>query len=189
MMNMNRDEIKMLEDYGVHRLYEGDRLLKEEAFEQAGEAYREALSIRQRLFQAQALEPLRSVEACMGKLVDAALTRGDRKTAVEWIRKMTPLKVCGALCSEKTDAWREAAKACVRQAIYEEDGWTSYRLYQQALAYHEEVPEEERTRKDSIRTMEILGELCLLALRLDERGDYCAYFDQWQEILLEECDI
>ena len=189
MKNYTPAELRVVDDYADYRLHEGDRLLKEEAFEQADEAYQEALALCRRLFQAQALEPLRSVEACMGKLVDAALTRGDRKTAVEWIRKMTPLKVCGALCSEEPDAWREAAKACVRQAIYEEDGWTTYRLYQQALAYHEEVPEEERTRKDSIRTMEILGELCLLALRLDEREDYCAYFDQWQEILLEECDI
>lgn len=188
-MSMNRDEIKMLEDYGVHRLDEGDRLLKEEAFERAGEAYREALSIRQRLFLDYAFESLHSVEACMDKLVEAALTRGDRKTAVEWIRKMTPFKVCGALCSEEPDAWREAAKTCVRQAIYEEDGWTTYRLYQQALAYSEEVPLGEWTRQDSIRTLDILGELCLLALRLDERDDYCTYFDQWQELLLETSDI
>ena len=182
-------ELKVMDDYADYRLYEGDRLLKEEAFEQAGEAYREALSLCQRLFRIQALESLHSVEACMDKLVEAALTRGDRKTAVEWIRKMTPLKVCGALCSEEPDAWREAAKACVRQAIYEEDGWTTYRLYQQALAYSEEIPLGEWTRQDSIRTLDILGELCLLALRLDERDDYSTYFDQWQELLLETNDI
>lgn len=189
MKNYTPAELKVMDDFADYRLHEGDRLLKEEAFEQAGEAYREALSLCQRLFRTQALESLHSVGACMGKLVEAALTRGDRETAVEWIRKMTPIMVCAALCSGEADTHRKAAKACVRQAIYEEDGWTTYRLYQQALAYYEEIPLGEYTRQDSIRTMEVLGELCLLALRLDERDDYRTYFDLWQELWVENCEV
>ena len=189
MKNYTPAELKVMDDFADYRLHEGDRLLKEEAFEQAGEAYREALSLCQRLFRTQALESLHSVGACMGKLVEAALTRGDRETAVEWIRKMTPLMVCGALCSGEPDAWREAAKACVRQAIYEEDGWTTYRLYQQALEHYEAVPEEEWSRDDIIRKLDILGELCLLALRLDERDDNNTYFDLWQELWVENCEV
>ena len=40
MKNYTPAELKVMDDFADYRLHEGDRLLKEEAFEQAGEAYK-----------------------------------------------------------------------------------------------------------------------------------------------------